>query len=206
MSTRHPRTERNTSDVDDQRLVEYRGPWGRFLVSDGTYGSRDTSLIVFPPDTTERERSWLRIWDSWHLAAIFTTLALFVVLIWCDAPAAVVVGAPVAIGVIGTIVLARIAGPQRSKIVKECVSESLLVPDPADLQRSERLQAFGRLLIDADRSSARGELTPDEYLETWRSIHSALALRQESVSFPPAPVRRSQGSAMRPDARRILDR
>ena len=174
MSTRHPRTERTSSDVDDQHQVEYRGPWGRFLVSDGTHGSRDTSLIVFPPDTTERERSWLRIWDSWHLAATFTTLALFVVLVWCEAPAAVAVGVPVAVGVLGTIVLARLAGPQRSKIVKECVSQSVLEPDPVDLERSERLQSFGRLLIDADRSSARGELTSDEYRETWRTVHSAL--------------------------------
>ncbi|WP_295014491.1 DUF6611 family protein [uncultured Microbacterium sp.] len=158
--------------------------WGYVSRAVSRYGAVSTTLVVYPPDASERDRRRADL--SRAYAPVAGAVALFG---WIGLSAA---GAPPLAAIVAILVvvlsvgaaLSRRARPVRraSAVVAACCSA--FHEDDEQRAAQRRLDALADAMVVASASFRAGEVDGDEFARTWRAVH-AHALG--AVSARPAP-------------------
>jgi Family of unknown function (DUF6611) len=147
-------------------LAANRHRWGSYRGGEVRSGITHCRLVLFPPGTTDREGTLLRIWRCWPFVGTLTA-GLLVALLngMVGTLSAVLTAAAWYAG--GTLVLRRAVRRQRAHL---CVLDAEYIAGTADasaLARCRQLSELGATLSGAETAYLTGELSAVDFEHLW---------------------------------------
>jgi hypothetical protein len=163
----------HTTHLTPQPAVRRHRPrWGYLSRSVSRYGVISTTLVIYSPDTTERERRQAEISRCYAPTAVGAGVVAWVALVSAGLPPLVAAILLVALLVPGGVLLARRARPVRERAAALWSVDSAFRTEDEGGLRRRRLEALGESMQDSATAYMDGMIGFDRFQRVWRATYA----------------------------------
>jgi len=150
--------------------------WGHISRSTGRYGSVTTHLVVYPPDSFDRERLWADASRTLTPLGIGGAVIAAIVLLGTGASPELTLLSIAGLFVIGWVVLSSRTIGVRRKSASIWVCTSAISPDHDRSRAQTHLEALAETMTEAASARRAGTITADQYTRAWRNVFGEVTL------------------------------
>jgi hypothetical protein len=165
------------------RLLDGDRCWGSLDIRPDRFGVTRYTLVVFPPGISTGERRWVRVARGWTWWA---ALVWIVCQVWLsqltDPWTALGVSTVIYFG-LGLLVTTA-AGDPRRQVRTMGVTVMAGQHDPVSSARRDKLEDLALVLLEADESLIRGEITVTDHELTWWRVYDQMVPASAAVPNP----------------------
>ncbi|MGV0811980.1 DUF6611 family protein [Mycolicibacterium boenickei] len=154
-------------------LLDGSRAWGCVQVRPGRFGITYYRLVVYPPDLTVAERRLVRVARGWPLWGMLVWLLCQVWLSDQMSPWPAF-GVSTAVFLATGAVVLGLSGSAYHRVRTLCAATMAGDGDPDSRAVRDRLVALAAILLRADESRARGEITVVDHELAWWQVYNLM--------------------------------